>query len=62
MFNGDMHIGEEFSFLMNLASCCSEQMDVPESLDVMMNIMLLTVFWNMVFSVMVVSWCGQGFT
>ena len=23
------------SFLMNLASCCSEQMDVPESIDVL---------------------------
>ena len=42
---------------MNLASCCSEQMDVPESIDVIMNVMPPIVFWNMavsvVFSVMV---------
>ena len=39
--------GEHFSFPKNLASCCSEQMDVPESVDVIMNVMPPIVFWNL---------------
>ena len=49
------------SFSMNL-SCCSEQMDILESIDITMNVMQPAVFRNMIASVMVVSWCGQGFT
>ena len=62
IFNGDVHTEDQFSFLMNLTSCCSEQMDVPKSCDIIMNVMSPIVFWNMIILVMVVSWCGQGFT
>ena len=51
---------ENVSFPMNHASYCSEQTDVPESTDVIMNVMPPIVFWNMV-SMVAVSWCGQGF-
>ena len=34
---------------------CSEQIDVPESIDVIMNVMPPIVFWDMFVSVMVVS-------
>ena len=37
-FDGDVYSREKVSFLMKLASCCSEQMDVPESIDVGMNV------------------------
>ena len=47
---------------MNLVTCCSEKLDVPEFIDVIMNVMLPIVFWNMIVSVVVVSWCGQGFS
>ena len=60
--NGDAHTGEQLTFRMNLASCCSQQMDVPKSIDVIMNVMPPIVFWNMIVSVVVVSWCGQGLT
>ena len=33
-----MH-SEQFSFEMNLASCCSELMDFSESVDVLMSVM-----------------------
>ena len=51
-----------FSFAMNLASCHSQQMDVPESFNVIMNVVLPIVFWNMMGSVVIVSWFGQRFT
>ena len=52
---------ENSSFPINLASCCSEQMDVPESIDVKINVMAPVVLWIMIVSVVVVSWCGQEF-
>ena len=55
------HSAEEFSFPMNLASCCSEQIDLSESIDVIINIMPPIVFWNMIISVVVVS-SWPGFT
>ena len=58
LFDGDVHSGEQFSFPTNLASCCSEHMDVQATVDVIMNV----VFWNMIVSVVVVSLCGQGFS
>ena len=61
IFDGDVHNGEQFSFPMNFTSC-SEQMDVPESIDVITNVMPPIVFWNIVVSVVAVSWYGQGFT
>ena len=51
-----LHSGEQFSFPMNLTSCCLEHMDIPESIDIIMNVMLAIVFWNMIVSVVVVSW------
>ena len=57
-----MYCGEQFSVPMNLASCCSEQMDVPESIDVIMNVAPSVMFRNMIVSVVLVSWCRQGFT
>ena len=36
-------------------------MDVPESIDVIMNVMPPIVLWNMIVSVVVASWCGQVF-
>ena len=59
IFVGNVHSGEQFSFLMNLAS---EQMDVPYSNDIIINIMQPNVFQNMIVPVMVGSWCGQRFT
>ena len=38
LFDGDMQSGERFSFQMNLASS-SEQMDGPESIDDIRNVM-----------------------
>ena len=43
-------------------TCCSDQMDVPESINIILKVMLPIVFWNMIVSVVVVSWCGQVFT
>ena len=43
-FDGDVHSGEQFSCLMNLVSFCSEQLVVPEFIDVMINVMPPTVF------------------
>ena len=54
-FDGDIHSGE--SHFM-----CSEQMDIPESIDIITNVMSPIVFWNMIVSEVVVSWIGQGFT
>ena len=61
IFDGDVRSSKQFSFPMNLNSCCSKQMDIPESFEVTMNGMRPIVFWNMI-GLMVVSWCGQGFT
>ena len=61
ILDGDVHSGGQFSFPMNLALCCSEQTYLPESIDVITNIMPPTVFWNVVVLVVVVSRCGQGF-
>ena len=48
-----------FFFPENLNSCCLEQVDIPESINVM-NVILPVVFWNMIVfggdSVMV--WAG----
>ena len=38
---------------MHLALYCSEQMHVPESYEVIMNVMPPIVFWNMIISVVV---------
>ena len=62
IYLGDMHSREEFSFLMNLASWCSEQMDDPGPIDVIMNVMPPIVFCTTIVSVVVVSWCKHGFT
>ena len=59
---GNVHSGEQLFFPMNLASCCSEEMDVPEFIDVIMNVMPPNMFWNMIILMVVVSWCEQGFT
>ena len=56
-----VHSGEQFSFPMNVVSCYSEQMDVLESFNVIMNVMPPVVFWNTIVLVAVISWCGQGF-
>ena len=55
IFDGDVHSGEQFSCRMNLASCCSEQMDVPDSIDVIMNVMPPIVFRNLIVSVVIVG-------
>ena len=55
-----LNLTETNTVEMHLASWCSEQMDVPESIDVIMNVII--VFWNMIVSAVVASWCGQGFT
>ena len=47
LFNRDMCSEEQLSFPMYLASCCSDQVDVLESIDVVMNDIPPTVFWNM---------------
>ena len=52
----------ENSYLFRWISGRSEQMDIPESINVIINIMPLIVFFNMIIFVVVVSWCGQGFT
>ena len=39
VFDGDVYRGEQFLFLINLASCCSEQMDILESINDIMNVM-----------------------
>ena len=46
----------------NLASCCLEQMDVPESSDVGIDVMPPIALWNMIVSAVVLSWRGQEFT
>ena len=61
IFDGNVHSGEQLSFLRNLTSCFTDQMDFPEFIDVIMNIMLPIVFWNMTISVVLVSWCSQWF-
>ena len=33
LFDGDMHRGEQLSFSVNIGSCYSEQMDVPEYIE-----------------------------
>ena len=48
--------GKQLSFPIYLISCCSKQMDIPESINVVMNVMPLNVFWNMNVLVVVVSW------
>ena len=45
-----------------ISLCYSEQMDVPDTVDVVVNTVPPTVLWNIIVSVVVVSWCGQGFT
>ena len=62
VFDGGVSSGDQFSFPVYLPSCCLEQLDVPESIDVVMNVMSPVVLWNMVVSVVVVSLCGLGFT
>ena len=37
-------------------------MEVPESIDVIMNVTSPIVLWNIIVSVVVASWCGQEFT
>ena len=39
-----------------ITSCCSEQMGVPESIDVIMNVIPPIVFWGKIVSVVVASW------
>ena len=56
IFNGEVYCGEQISVPMNLASCCSEQMDVPESIDVIMNVTPSVMIVSVDGSVMV--WAG----
>ena len=44
--------GEQFSFRFMFRA---------ESIDVIMNVMPPTLFWNMIASVMLVPWWGQGY-
>ena len=53
IFDGDVQSGEQLSFPMNLASCSLEQMDIPESIDIIMKVISPVVFWNMIVSVVV---------
>ena len=49
IFDGNVNGGEQLSFPLNLASLYSEQMDVPESITVILNVMPQMVFWSMIF-------------
>ena len=62
LFSADVHRGQQFSFPMNVASwcCCllcvfSEQINVLEYMDIIMNVMLPIVFWNMIVSMVAAS-------
>ena len=47
---------------MNFSRCCSEQIDVPESIGVIINLTPPIVSWNMIVSVVAVSWGRHGLT